>query len=185
MIKAIIFDMDGVLVNSEKLKAKAWKKALSDYGIEGGDRWYRKNIGNSRDALSALAIKEFNLTSAQIDEVSEKKRSNYFAMLKEATVPIKSSILFLKSIPKGQFKIAVNSSINTWVIENQMKNLGVIDYFDKITSGKDEVTKDKPNPEIYLLSAKKLGLNPHECLAIEDSRAGVQAAKDAGMKCIG
>lgn len=185
MIKAFIFDMDGVLVNSEKLKAQAWKKALSEYGISDGDIWYTKNLGNSRDALSAKAIKEFSLTSAQIDEISEKKRVSYMAMLKMTTEPISSTVSFLKSIPKNKFKIAVNSSIDTWVIEHQMEKIGVKHLLDVYTSGKNEVVHDKPAPDIYVLTAKKLGVRPDECIVIEDSTAGVSAAKSAGMKCVG
>lgn len=183
MIKAIIIDLDGVLVNSEKLKAQAWKSVLESYSIPNGDEFYRKNIGNSREALSKMAIKQFSL-DAQVSDLFNKKESTYFAMLKQKTEPIQSTVEFIKSIPEN-IKVAINSSINKWVIEHQTKLVGIYDRIDAISSGLDEVQNDKPSPDIYLLTAKKINVKPEECIGIEDSTPGVISVKRAGMRCIG
>lgn len=180
MIKAIIFDLDGVLIESEKLKAASWKRIFQEYGIDNGDEWYISNIGMTRLDLCKKAIQDFSLP-ATAEELYEKKIKTYSEILENAEL-IDSAINFLKSIPRDKYKIGLAASTNKIIIEKQMKAL--INHFDVIVSGEDEVTNNKPDPEIYLLTAKKLGINRDECVAIEDSSSGLESAKNAGMKCI-
>ncbi|MEK6894931.1 MAG: HAD family phosphatase [Nanoarchaeota archaeon] len=184
MVKAFIFDMDGVLVNSEKIKADTWKVVLVKYGVLNGDEWYEKKIGTPGKVLAQKAIEEFSLPIG-FEELFHEKHAAYLERLKQSSVPIESTINFLKSIPKEKFKIAISSSMNRSAIESQMTFLGLYELFDAVTSGLDEVEKDKPHPDIYLLSAKKLNTPFEECIVIEDSSLGVESAKRAGMKCIG
>ncbi len=183
MIKAIVFDMDGVIVNSEKLKAEAWKKVLEKYGIKNGDKWYKQRIGISRTELCKNAINTFSL-SAKPMELYESKVTTYKKMLKKRTEPIKPAVRFLNSIPKD-IKIGLVSSQNKEIIEQQLKIIKVYSCFDVIVSGEDDIKRNKPYPDSYLLAAKKLKIKPESCVVIEDSEAGVEAAKGAGMKCIG
>ena len=186
MIKAIIFDLDGVIVNSERLKSLAWKKVLEKYGVDNGDEWYKKNIGNTREYLAKKAIEEFSIND-DWKILFDRKANNYFEMLKTTTEPIQSTVDFIKSIPKEKYKLAVNSAINKWVIEHQIGLIGISHLFDALTSGLDELPPhyEKPHPEIYLRTARKLNVLPEFCLGIEDSTPGVKSVKSAGMKCIG
>ena len=184
MIVAIIFDFDGVVIDSENMKAEAWKNVLKEYGIKNGDDWYKDHMGITRLNLCTKAINEFDL-SASADELYKKKVEIYSRMLEEGTRPINSTINFLKSILKDNFKIGLASAESLAIINRQLRIVGIYDIFDAITSGEDEVENNKPSPEIYLLTAKKLEVKPSECVAIEDSEAGVEAAKNAGMRCIG
>src|SRR3989338_11422888 len=184
MIKGIIFDMDGTLLDSEVLKAKAWKMALEEYGAENGDNFYRENIGNTGSIISKRAVNEFSLL-IEPEEILRKKENNYLELLKKGAEPINSTIEFLKSMVGEKIKLGLASSERKTIIEEQLKLAGVYDYFDVIVSGKDEVERNKPSPEIYLLTAKKLCINANECVVIEDSSPGIEAAKKAGMLCIG
>ncbi|UCD04484.1 MAG: HAD family phosphatase [Candidatus Woesearchaeota archaeon] len=183
MIKAIIFDMDGVIINSEKVKAEAWKKVLSKYGVKDGDKWYKERAGISRTELANDAIKTFSL-SAKVEDLYKNKINTYHKMLKNQTEPIESTIKFLKSIPKD-IKIGLVSSQNKEIIKQQLKIIGVFSYFDVIISGDDTIDRNKPYPDAYLLAAKKLKIETDSCIAVEDTKAGVEAAKSAGMKCVG
>jgi len=184
MIKAVIFDMDGVLTDSEVLKAESWKRILEEFGVKEGDKWYIKNMGNPGIELSKQATKEFNLL-IDYKTFFKKNREIYLQILnKEGTIPIKEAINFLKSLPKEKLKIGLASSEYEKIIKQHLNSIKILHLFNAITSGADETEKGKPNPEIYLITAKKLGIKPKECIVIEDSSPGIEAAKRAGMKCI-
>lgn len=182
MIRAIIFDMDGVIIDSEKLKAEAWKKIFSEYQIDDGDKWYIPRIGNSRQFLCEEAIRLFSLP-VKIETLSKRKEEIYLNMLEEKTEPIKETIKFIQSIPRN-FKLGVGSSTGKKIIEKQLALINILDNFDLIVSGEDDVKNNKPAPDIYNLIASKMMIEPFDCVVIEDSFSGVQAAKAAGMKCI-
>src|SRR3989344_51670 len=183
-MKAVIFDMDGVIVESEGLKEIAWDKMLKFYGIEGGGDFYRKRAGIPRRFLCSEIIREKDI-QASVEDMIEKKQEIYMKLANKKLRAVPGVIDFLKSIPRSKFKLGVASSNYKDVIEKQLKQVGVLELFDEITSGVEEVDEDKPSPEIYLLTARKLEVEPDECVAIEDTEAGVESAKRAGMKCVG
>ena len=183
MLEAVIFDMDGVLVDSEPSKAESWERVLMKYGVENGGKWYTARIGTSGKDLAKEAVREFSL-SVSDESLFRDNRSLYLGLCDERVIPIYSSIKFLKSIP-GYVKIGVASSEYKRVIERKTKLIGIGKFIEAITSGAEEVTHDKPNPEVYLCTAKKLRVLPEKCLAVEDSRTGVESAKNANMRCIG
>jgi len=182
MIKAVIFDLDGVLIDSEKLKAEAWEKILEGYGIRNAGEWYKNNIGTTRINLCKKIIEKFSLPVTP-EEFAEKKIKTYSGIIQDRTEPIADAVDFLKLI-RDKFKIGLAAATNLKILEKQLKKIGIYDYFDVITSGEDEVKNNKPNPEIYIITAKKLGVRPDECVAIEDSYTGVESAKNAGMRCV-
>jgi len=182
MIEAIIFDMDGVLIDSEILKARAWGKTLENYTKSGYD-FYMRSFGPSDFVIAEKALKEFNF-NADPQEIASKWNESYHELLKLDLQPIKSSIEFLKSISR-KYKIGLASSEERKTIDNNLKRLNIDNYFHSIVSGKDEAKNNKPDPEIYLIMSKKIGSKPPQCLAIEDSPAGIESAKSAGMYCIG
>ena len=101
---------------------------------------------------------------------------------------IESSVKFLKSLPRDRVKIGIASSDFPVNIEKHMSQIGTLSYVDAITSGEKgsgEVERDKPFPDIYLVTARKLGVAPEDCMGIEDTAPGIKAVKSAGMYCIG
>ena len=107
-------------------------------------------------------------------------------MFRKQTKKIQETINFLKSIHllSPKYKIGLVSSHERKYSKEQLKNAGIINQFDCIVSGEDDVNNNKPAPDVYLFAAKKLDSNPKECVAFEDTNAGVLAAKRAGMKCV-
>ncbi len=187
MIKGVIFDLDGVLVSTDKLHYKAWKKLAQEIGIADFKREdNEKQRGVSRMESLQIVLDKGNKSYAEEEkeELAERKNNYYKEMLEElndsAVLPgALETIRLLKE--KGIMTAVGSASKNAPDI---LKRIGLLTYMDKISSGLD-TTRSKPDPEVFLVAADKLGLPPQDCLVVEDSAAGVQAAKAAGMKALG
>lgn len=185
-IKAVIFDLDGVLVSTDKLHFIAWNKIANEEGIYFDKYINEKLRGVSR--LESLNIilknsnKEFNETEKM--NLMTKKNNYYIELLSNLTYKdiLPGALKIIKDLKENNIKIAVGSSSkNANIILEKIK---LKDKFDAIVDG-NEIKYSKPNPEVFLLAAQKLNINPINCLVIEDADAGIQAAISANMKTIG
>src|SRR3989344_658619 len=191
-LEAVIFDKDGVLVDSEQGKCRAMERALASFGyrgIDGFNDWFFSRVGVPGLESSQMCVSRFSLSvdpKALYDKTEEIRRG----MLDTEPAPlISSSIAFLKAIHSTfrNVKIGIASSDFPKNIRKHMEQAGVLEYVDAMTSGEKssgEVTRDKPHPDVYLVTAKKLGVNPRFCIGVEDTALGIQAVKAAGMYCI-
>ncbi len=186
MIKGVIFDLDGVLVSTDELHFKAWTKLARELNIHNYTREDNKlQKGISRLKSLEIVLGKGNLTYSEKEkqELAERKNNYYVQMLDSlddsaVLKDVKEALELLKI--KG-IKIGVGSaSKNTPII---LEKTGLAPEIDAVACGID-VTKSKPDPEVFLIAANKLGLLPKECLVVEDSYAGVVAAKAAGMKSL-
>lgn len=184
MIKAVIFDMDGVIVDSEPIHFESDQLTLKHFGIEASHEELNQYVGVSNPVMWAEMKEKYNLAE-YVETLLEKQSyyKNYLFGIKKLE-PIAGIPDLLAEIKNAGAKLGLASSSNRDFIEMVLMNLGIMDYFDMIVSG-DEVKKSKPDPEIFLKAAGNLKVNPEDCLVIEDSRHGVKAAILAGMKCIG
>ena len=180
-IKAIIFDKDGVLVNSEESKAIAWQQTLDRYDVKEGYAWYLSNLGPTSVFLAEKAIELFKLNENP-GAISCQWQKDYF-LIKDNVKPIKQNLEVL-SILSNTHIIGVASSMDRVTIETEMLKFGYREYIQVCVSGED-VACNKPAPDVYLKAAEILKVKPFECVAIEDSPTGISAAKSAGMLCIG
>lgn len=185
MIKAVIFDLDGVIVSTDDLHFHAWKKIADQEGIPFDQHMNHQLRGVSRmeslDIILNQASKPY--TEQEKRALAEKKNADYVQMLnqlgpKDILPQVMDLIRFLK---EKHVMIAIGSSSkNTAKI---LKQIGLDQTFDQVADGND-ITQSKPAPDVFLVAAEKLKVEPKYCLVVEDAIAGVEAAKAAGMKCV-
>ncbi|MBU3072040.1 beta-phosphoglucomutase [Clostridium estertheticum] len=185
-IKAIIFDLDGVLVATAKYHYLAWKRLAKElnieFSIEDNERLKGVSRMNSLDII--LDIGGLTLDNDAKIKLAAKKNIWYVEYISKLTPAdiLPGVIDFLESIKINGLKIALGSaSRNSMLI---LKNLKLTDYFDAIIDG-TKVSSTKPNPEVFLKGALALNTPPCQCIVFEDAQSGIDAAINAGMYCIG
>ncbi|MCR4943870.1 MAG: HAD family phosphatase [Clostridium sp.] len=183
MIKTVIFDMDGVLIDTERIYDEAWNIILKERDISNIDFVISGCRGRTAEDSKKFLDKIFEgrftgeeLISALMERFSE--------IVEERGLPIKKGTYeILKYLKENNFEIGLASSTKKSLVISHLKKAGIIDYFSEITAG-DMVKKGKPAPDIYLMACEKFNRKPSECIAIEDSINGVNAALNAGMNTI-
>jgi len=183
MIKAVIFDMDGLMIDSEPIQSKGFKLLLKEYD--------KKPIYHANGLLQVVGTTnncaqfkiKYNINE-ELDVLKQKRQQFYQKVLKSGaikTMPGLNNLLeFLKH---NNFKIAVATSSFLEDINVIFSKLKLFPYFNVLVTCED-VTKGKPAPDIYLEAAKRLNIKPADCLVLEDSESGVTAGKNAGMKVV-
>jgi HAD superfamily hydrolase (TIGR01509 family) len=182
-VKGIIFDLDGVLFDSEYYQWQGWAEPLKGFGVELTKEMYFKYAGKSWRPIGEEMIKDFNL-NISVEELWEKKKKLLEKWFNEKAMPImpyaREAVEYFSSNPN--LKVGLCSGGDKEEIITKLEKNNFVKYFAAITAGSD-VIKSKPEPDIYLLAAERLGLKPEECLAFEDTQYGLQAAKAAGVYC--
>jgi len=184
MTKAIIFDMDGVLVNSEPFHVEIEKQQFLLNRLHISDEEHRLYMGVASDVMWK-SIAERHSLNVSVEEITEQNRVEsirFFNELKE--IPVMPELPeLLESLKQKNYPMAVASSSFPEIIELILKRTGLRKYFQVVVSSQ-EAGKSKPEPDVFLLAARKLKVQPQDCLVIEDSKNGIKAAKAAGMRCV-
>jgi len=181
MIKAVIFDMDGLMVDSELFQSMAFKKILKRYGIEAKEEIVQ--VIGIREVENWEIIKKKYGLKEDTAKLMKERGKIYIKILKEKAVAMPGLYKLIDSLKKSGYKIALASSSVYEHVQIVLKKLKLQKDFNIIISGGD-VNRGKPDPEVYLITAKKLSVKPIDCLVLEDAYTGVIAAKNAKMKCI-
>jgi len=182
MIRAFIFDMDGVLVDSEPLHLEAINLVLKPHGVALSEVENRAYLGWTEAAFWEAVRARFDLPGSAVEYGGERRR-HLRALLVRGVLPVPGVVEFLARLDPLDLRRAVASSSDESVIRQILEALGIGDRFDAITAG-DHVRRSKPDPEIFLATAARLGLEPADCLVFEDSPQGILAARRAGMRCV-
>ena len=185
MIKAVIFDLDGVIVSTDDCHYRALKKMADEEGIYFDREKNNRLRGVSRMASLEIVLEKANreYSEKEKQEMAERKNNYYKELICELTP---NDILTgvtekLDELKENGIKIAIGSSSkNTPII---LKQIGLDSYFDAVSDG-NNITHSKPNPEVFLKAAEMLNIAPEDCMIVEDADAGIEAGKRAGMKTL-
>lgn len=184
MLKAVIFDMDGVIIDSEPMHSKAAIMALKKFGVNISYEYLDQYIGSTITYMSKKMIEDFNI-KATPDELIQVNYEMKELLLKEEGYPVIPYIIdLMKDLYSNGIKLMIASSSPAITIEAVMDSLNIKPYFEGYVSGLS-VKNPKPAPDIFLEAAAQLKVKASECVVIEDSYNGARAAKAAGMACIG
>jgi HAD superfamily hydrolase (TIGR01509 family) len=180
MITSIIFDLDGLLADTERLHCRAYQAALREYGCQVSEKdyaehWVRAGRGISDwVSLHGLAL--------DAHAVRARKSQHYMDLLRSCLQPMDGALPLLNAL-HGNRKIALASSSYRDAVDGVLNGLGIAQFFEVVVTGLD-VPMVKPAPDIFLKAAVDLGVEPSQCLVLEDAEKGVVAAYRAGMRCI-
>lgn len=182
-IKAVIFDMDGLMFDTERISFICFSEALKAHGLKLDEQFFGKTIGTNIKVTEELYLQRYgaDLPFAEIFQQKSDLMKKYVAT---HTIPVKKGLYeLLQFLQQHKIKTAVATSSNRENALHLLREANVLDYFDYILCG-DEVTHSKPAPEIFCKAAEKLSCPVENCLVLEDAPKGILAAHRAGIKTI-
>ena len=183
MIKAVVFDMDGVIIDSEPIHCEIAVEVLRSFGGEPKEYEIHEFIGVTNQAMWSTLKERHNL-DATVEEILERhqeyKKRHFFQERIELIDGIEELI---KKAAGSGLKIALATSSPKFLAEHILNSTGLMPYFNVVVTA-DDITRSKPDPEIYLKAADLLGIEPRFCVAVEDAELGMKAARGAGMRVI-
>ncbi|HLW19310.1 MAG TPA: HAD family phosphatase [Cyclobacteriaceae bacterium] len=182
--KAVIFDMDGVICHTNPYHTKAYQKFLAKRGIHPSEEDFVQHMygKNNRYILSHFLERE--IIGQEFLDLENEKEELFREIYAQEIVPIDGFLPFLENLKSSGFKTGVATSAPRSNLELIMDSLGFKSKMESILASED-VKEHKPDPEVYLKSAKNLSIAPENCIVFEDSFSGVSAALNAGMKVVG
>jgi beta-phosphoglucomutase len=180
-IQAVIWDLDGVIIDSADEHRRAWQRLAREEGITMTDANFWATFGKRNDDIFASVWG--NLSPKQVKTLSERKEMYFRELIRESAAPLPGAIELMRELHDSHFAQALASSTPVENINLIADVLGLKRYLSILVSG-ETVAKGKPAPDIFLKAASELHMQPEVCLVIEDAVAGVEAAHAAGMRCI-
>lgn len=183
MRRGVIFDMDGVLVDNSDMHIEAFAILCKKYGVDLVKEKFLKVFGMGNEMILPIILPQEIIEKEGIQSLSEKKESIYREIFEQTIAPTPGLVSFLHALRAEGFRTAVGSSGTKENVRFVLDKCGIADCFDTIVHG-DMVATRKPDPEIFLTASRLMGLPPAECVVIEDSFVGIEAARRAGMAVI-
>ncbi len=179
--KAVIWDMDGVIIDTGQYHFRAWREIFSRQGIKFSEEDFRHSFGQKNNAIIPYIIP--GVSGEEIEAISVEKEAEFRRRIGGNLKPLPGAIGLLSALKEKKFKMALASSSTPENIQMIVTGLQIGKYFDVIITDKD-VIEGKPDPQVFLLAARRLGVKPEDCIVVEDAVVGVTAAKRAGMHCL-
>jgi beta-phosphoglucomutase family hydrolase len=181
-LEAVIWDMDGVIADTAEYHYQAWRDVFKEQGVEYSKADFMPFFGRRHDTIIKAVLGD-GLPKKELEAITEKKQRIYRRRVTGNIRSMPGAVKLIKSLHKHGIKQAIASSAVPDNIEIVVRGLGIAGCFQAIVHGM-EVEEGKPSPQIFKLAAKRLKVQPENCVVIEDAIAGVAAAKQAGMKCV-
>lgn len=183
MIKAIIFDMDGLMIDSERVTFECYQERLKDMNLTMDEEFYKTLLGKPIKGIYQRFYDVYG-NDFPIENVIQDVHQLMAERFETEGVPVKKGLVeLLHYLKDNNYKTIVATSSNRDRVDKILAQAKITEFFDDSICG-DEVTKGKPNPEVFLKSCQKLGVKVDEAIVLEDSEAGIQASYDANIKVI-
>jgi HAD superfamily hydrolase (TIGR01509 family) len=180
--QAIVFDMDGLMVDTEPLSHQVWAQLVSTFGHQLDDETYGRMIGRRGDASAQIAVNTYDLPLSVTELIVRKEA--LFDKVRANGVPVMPGLMALmEELARRGLPWAVATSSPSHHAQIILEQLGLSGVCQAVAAG-NEVADGKPAPDLYLLAAERLGIPPENCLALEDSQPGAEAAAAAGMRVV-
>ena len=180
--KAVIWDMDGVIVDTAPYHLKAWQEVFQKRGVKFTKEDFKRNFGQRNDTIIRNTLGQ-DIPQSEVNVITGEKENSFRNRVRQRIKPLPGAMNLIKLLAEYRFKMALASSAPIENIQLLITSLGINNYFQAIISGRD-VAEGKPSPQGFLLAAQRLGIEPKNCIVIEDAVAGITAAKRAGMNCL-
>ncbi len=182
--RAILWDMDGVLVDTALYHYDAWKVALVEEGVQLGYEDFKRTFGQRNDTVLRDLICP-NITDSEVARIGNVKEDLYRKFVRERGIaPLPGVVHWLEQLTVQGWRHSVASAAPRGNVDCILEVTGIGHFFGALTSAED-VTRGKPDPQVYLLAAQRVGVLPAHSIVIEDAPAGIEGARRGGMKCIG
>ena len=181
---AVIFDMDGVLVDTFEAHYESWNVVAQEEGTAMTRQQFAETFGRTSREIIAILWPEKADDPAAIRDFDDRKEEAFREIITREFPAMPGVEDLLSSLATEKIPMAVGSSGPPPNIELVVEKLGARDIFGALVTAKD-VTRGKPDPQVFLLAAERLGVSPEKCIVVEDAQAGVEAARTAGMHCVG
>ncbi|WP_298065056.1 HAD family phosphatase [uncultured Rikenella sp.] len=184
MLQAALFDMDGVIVDNRDAHLHAFVKFAERHGIPNLDpQTLLPYFGSTNAVIMSHLFGRDDIPAEKVERLSQEKEEIYRELYDPVMQPAPGLSELLKALRTAGVKIAVGSSAPRVNVDFVLDRCGIAGYFDAVASG-SEISRSKPDPEVYLLAARKLGTEPQECVVFEDAFVGMEAARRAGAKVV-
>jgi HAD superfamily hydrolase (TIGR01509 family) len=181
--RAVVFDMDGVLVDSGAHHREAWSRMLEELGVAPPPGFWRKTIG--RPAVEAVPLLLGGpVAPSEARRLANRTHAHYVTLAARGLPAVAGAAAFVDTLRAHEVPLAVATSARRADVIALLEPLGLLDRFGVVVAAED-VTRGKPDPEVYLQAARRLGVAPEHCLVFEDAIVGVQAARGCGMRVFG
>ena len=183
-VKAVIFDVDGVLVDTGRLHFEAWRALARELGLPPPDeRWFRRTFGRRNEEILKTLLPQPSRDELELERLSRRKEALFRRLAKGKIEPLPGALALVRALKRRGFRLGIGTSTPPENLQMILKELGLRGAFDAWVTGAD-VERGKPDPEVFLKAAARLGVPPARCAVIEDAPAGVEAAKRAGMRAV-
>ena len=178
----VIFDMDGVLVDSGRAHFEAWSELGDEIGVPFTPEFFQQTFGMHNGQILPLWLGE-RYDQSKLEELALRKETLYRQRAAATMLPLPGAIELVKALHQSGARLAVGSSGPLLNVALILQVLGIEPYFHALSTG-DDVTHGKPHPEVFLVAAERLGLTSDRCVVVEDAPQGIEAARRAGMKVL-
>jgi beta-phosphoglucomutase family hydrolase len=181
-LRAVLWDLDGVIADTGRYHCRAWQEVFSQRGISFSEEHFMQHFGQRNDTIIRDTVGQ-DITQEELEAIADKKEKAYRRLVAGNIQALPGAVELLAALKHRGIRSAIASSAPPENVSIIIKGLGIEKYFNAIACGR-EVTEGKPSPQIFLLAARKLEAEPTVCVVIEDAVAGVTGARRAGMKCL-